>query len=855
MRLYFAEGYHGGAVAMGRWGEKGFHQCPLWEFGTYVPRWLREHLFRRIDTFPEYKAALEIEAVTFEYWEQHDPELVDEIRQRIELGQLEIVDGTYSQPYGHVLGHESIARQFLYGQEILERLTGSRATTLSCQEHMFVPNMPGLLVAGGVRAVILRAHIHHFGCCPAIDEEFVHWRGPDGKTIPAIPNYFTDRYPYGFEEETLIECEQLAAARGVKRMLFSQGLDVSHDQDFIAAVLKGGPDAEPYDVNERLWHDEFLLSDWWPPMGISDKKLRMLYERGYTPILPSTFVDGYGPEQGKPYDFDADYFHYAFLFGAFGDAAVVAIKRAEASLYAAEITDVFLKLSGFEGDERDSAALEQAWKQVLEAQAHDIHVALTSFSLAVTDFPVRMAENWCRDAAKSAESIAARNCRALIQQHVTEPAAEPHIVLFNPLSFRRTDAATVSVELPQGFARGLRLFGESGEVPFDCLRCRRFPDGSICAADLILPVDIPGTGFQVLDIEPAADLPEPERVSTDTVNTGCIEATVADGGTLAALKLVDDGYEMLASDAFQGNELTADFLEGFVRTSDRPAAGECSRGRYLTELKTETWLGKMPVSVRLRFYQNSARIDFHTEIDFDKDTSTKQSDETGEFYMEWDNVGAVRVHFNPSFPGEFFTDFPLSVERSSRQTIPGQSFGCLTNGDVGMTLINCGNIGYCRTPGKDIGLSLILASGNSAYRYGPYPLSGEIAFDYSLIPHRGDWVTAGSVLRAAEVRTPVHAATVCGRLAPDVRQPFMQIADERVLATTLFQRKGVVFLRLWNSLPEPVETEVTCRFPLQDVRATDIFGENNQAVAVTKDRFKVSLAPFELTTLVLREDG
>ena len=145
----------------------------------------------------------------------------------------------------------------------------------------------------------------------------------------------------------------------------------------------------------------------------------------------------------------------------------------------------------------------------------------------------------------------------------------------------------------------------------------------------------------------------------------------------------------------------------------------------------------MPVSIRLRFYQNSDRIDFHTKIDFDKDTSTKQSDEAGHFYMEWDNVGAVRVHFNPSFPGEFFTDFPLSVERSSRQTIPGQSFGCLTNGDVGMTLINRGNIGYCRTPGKDIGLSLILASGNSAYRYGPYPLSGEIAFDYSLIPHRG----------------------------------------------------------------------------------------------------------------------
>ena len=54
MRKYFADCYHGGVVMMDRWGEKGLHQAPIWEFGTNVPRWLREHVFRRLDSLPCY---------------------------------------------------------------------------------------------------------------------------------------------------------------------------------------------------------------------------------------------------------------------------------------------------------------------------------------------------------------------------------------------------------------------------------------------------------------------------------------------------------------------------------------------------------------------------------------------------------------------------------------------------------------------------------------------------------------------------------------------------------------------------------------------------------------------------------
>ncbi len=856
MRKYFADCYHGGVVMMDRWGEKGFHQAPVWEFGTNVPRWLREHVFRRLDSLPDYKVCLEIEAATFEYWQRRDPQLLTEIADRIARGQIEIADGTYAQPYGHILGHESIVRQFLYGQEIVERLTGAKSRTHFKQEHMFVPNMPGLLLAAGYRGVVLRAHIHHFGCCPAVDEQFIYWRGRDGRKIAAVPNYFADRYPYGFQEDTLDECEAYSRARQVRRMLFSQGLDVSHDQQFIHDFLKTGSQGKPFECDELLGQDRLLLSDW-PKMGISDEKLRLLRQRGYEPALLSTFIGDCVTTQSRSRQFDADYFRYAFLWGSFGDEVLKEMKRAEASLYAAEATGALLKLNGFEDHDEDGVILERAWKQVLEAQCHDVHVCPSGYSLAVVDFPVRMAARWCRSAIEQAESIAGRNARDLLR-HVTEPApvpmdstvpgepGEPSIALFNPLSFRRADPVTIVVELPKGFADGLRLQSQAGEIPFDCLRCRRFPDGSICTAELIFPADVPGFACQSIRITAAPDLPSLERIATRHVNTGAIEAEVTGSGTIAALRRTDDSRDCLATDAFAGNELSADFLAGLVRTGDQPGALTCLQGRYLTEFNAQTMLGKVPVATRLRFYQGSSRIDFRTEIEFEKDTSTGQSGS----YMQSDYFGALRVHFNPSFGGAFFSDFPLSIERSTRQVMPGQSFGCLTDGESGVTLINRGNIGYYRNAERGARLSLILASGDGAYRYGPYPLSGKMTFEYSLIPHRGDWVTAGSVLRAAEVRTPIRAATVFGhRSSTAMGEPFLRLTHERVLATALFEYHGVMFLRLWNSLPEPTETEMTCAFPVGRVWATDIFGEGGETIQADEGRFVMAFAPFELRTM------
>ncbi len=858
MEQFFAEGYHGGFTAMGRWAGKGYSQAPIWEHEHCIPRWFREHLFRRIDEFDGHKSGLEIEAVTFEYWRKHHPELVTEIVRRIERGQLEIVDGTYTQPYGHTIGHESMVRQFLYGQEVLEQVTGRKSVTHYKQEHMFVPNMPGLLLSAGFKSVLLRSHIHHFGCCPAMDEEFILWQGRDGSRIPTVPNYVDDPYPYAMGdgvgediEAFLDRIEAGARSRKIRRLLLSHGLDIAHDPDFIRAVLPEWQERRKDDPSkDTLHHEKFMLSDW-PEMGMSDEKLRRLRDRGYRAVLPSEFIDGYGTS-GPERTFDADYFQYDYLWGHHGDRLMTANKSAESSLYTAGVLGAVVAMLALNGYEEDEAELDRAWKLLLEAQSHDVHICPTSFSLAVSDFPVRMGIGWSREAHEIAEDITRKNLGDVLIS-TTRRLARPTVILFNPLSFHRTDAAWVTIRLPKGFAGGLRFLDGSRAVPYDCVACSRHSDGTICRAEIILPGNIPGFAVQEIAIEPASELSCLADSTADRIDTGSVAAQVTKNGTLAEIKLSAEGDVILSDEHFAGNELTADFSQGLVRTGDGEGNLRCSRGQYLTRFLADTKLGDKDAKVRLDFYRDSARIDCSTEIDFGFDANTAHKDIfDGE---GTDYFGAVRANFSPVFDGEFFSDLPLSVERSERTMVPGQSFGCLTDGQRGLTLINQGNIGYYRNQQQGVRLSLMLGSGRSSSAYGPYPLSEKIAFRYSCIAHQGNWFQAGTALRAAEIQSPVQSTMVWGKLRKEYIKPFLTVRPEHVLATAMFNRKGMMFLRLWNCSPELTEAHINSRHHMTNVCESNIFGEDPTPLKKTGKGYLLELPPFALKTVVWTPHG
>src|SRR3972149_3961588 len=107
MRKYFGDTYHGGIMYMHLWGEFCYHQPFFWDWAKSVPRWLVEHVFRRLDNMEGYKVNLEVDSSTLEYLQEHNPKVISMLKKYIDKGSLEIVDGTYAQPYSLLQSGES----------------------------------------------------------------------------------------------------------------------------------------------------------------------------------------------------------------------------------------------------------------------------------------------------------------------------------------------------------------------------------------------------------------------------------------------------------------------------------------------------------------------------------------------------------------------------------------------------------------------------------------------------------------------------------------------------------------------------------------------------------------------------
>jgi len=90
-------------------------------------------------------------AQLYRYLEEDDPAALQAVRRRVEEGRWEVVGGMWVEPDGNLLAGESWARQLLYGQRELERLTGRRATVAWLPDTFgYAGNLPQLFQQAGM---------------------------------------------------------------------------------------------------------------------------------------------------------------------------------------------------------------------------------------------------------------------------------------------------------------------------------------------------------------------------------------------------------------------------------------------------------------------------------------------------------------------------------------------------------------------------------------------------------------------------------------------------------------------------------------------------------------------------------
>ncbi len=119
------------------------------------------------------------QASTYRIVEEYAPEMLDEIRERVREGRWEVTASTWVEPDKNMPNGESLARHILYTKRYLEGLLGIDPGTLSID---FEPdtfghsaNVPEILSAGGVR--------YYYHCRGYDGHHAYRWVAPSGASV------------------------------------------------------------------------------------------------------------------------------------------------------------------------------------------------------------------------------------------------------------------------------------------------------------------------------------------------------------------------------------------------------------------------------------------------------------------------------------------------------------------------------------------------------------------------------------------------------------------------------------------------------------------------------------------------
>jgi alpha-mannosidase len=561
------------------------------------------------------------------------------------------------------------------------------------------------------------------------------------------------------------------------------------------------------------------------------------------------------------------------------------MREVEGLLISTEKLSVIGSVAG--GKALDSGALERAWEPVLFNQAIDI-VSGTVSDRVYEETMERYgyARRFAREASlRASESVVA---------HVDTSGKGVPIEVFNTLSWQRTDIAEVDVAFSDPGVHEFTLFDADGvSVPVQVLSILRNDDGGISQARIaFIARKIPALGYAIYHAAPSAT-----GLGFDTTiygrmfpqDVGSIENEFYRAtfdlatGAMTSLVLKEDNWEALAGpgnvvareydggdlwelngtlNGFRGPAITkpigtprqaytqwsSDFLGGLGTVSTGPVFSEFYTAGLYSNIGTRPF-GKNQFATRVRLYKGLRRIDISTVL-------VNQE----EF-----------VRYRAIFPtaivnGTATHEIPFgAIQRPHSQEFPAQNWIDYSDGRKGLTLINRGIPGNNLADGE-LMLSLMRSArmldypvGAGGYESGAGSDGGlgvgrRYTFEYALVPHKGDWRSAGSWRDGMEFNSPLMARMVAphdGELPS--KWGLLGISQDNVVISALKPGKGgTVVLRVYEAAGRPARgVWVSFRARIGQVNEANLLEEAGSEIKSAADGFSFDLKPFEIRTFKL----
>jgi hypothetical protein len=295
-------------------------------------------------------------------------------------------------------------------------------------------------------------------------------------------------------------------------------------------------------------------------------------------------------------------------------------------------------LAGLVGARYPDRTLDKAWRLLLYGQHHQ------ALAGRVADLSYLDLLASCRESIELAAEVERRALSYLSLRIATHrsrgaPRSGAALVVFNSLSWSRTDICHALISLEGPLAAGFQLTDDRGRpVAFQITSdtpARPLPEADHPAVEIaFIAADIPSLGYRTYYLRPAPSLPEAEAgkaADTATIENEhfSITANAALGGGLTSLRDKTLNLNLINSAAGPANELLAiaegpggdpaapelDTTGDLLRSRDQRAKLTVTNGPVFSRLHVKSQLGdRCQLMQEVTLYRGLRRIDLRTSI-------------------------------------------------------------------------------------------------------------------------------------------------------------------------------------------------------------------------------------------------
>lgn len=719
-------------------------------------------------------------AANYEWVENNDPQMFEEIKQRIKEGRWQIVGGWWIQPDCNIPGGESFVRQGLYGQRYFKEKFGVTAKVgYNVDSFGHAGSLPQILKKSGMDYYVMMRPMPNEKGLPG---RLFHWESDDGSRVLTFRILF-EYCTWGKELDKHVARCTTELKEPFDELMCFYGVG-NHG---------GGPTKENIDSIRRMNEDPNL-----PTLEFS---------------TPNHFF-----EEIEKKDLPIPVVHDDLQHHASGCYAVHSgIKKwnrdAENKLITAEKLSA---LAAWTTGQPYPTDFKQAWKGVLFNQFHDI-LAGTSIEPAYED---------ARNMHGEAMAIGERGLNYAMQSfswniNIEQEEGMKPIVVFNPHSWQ----SKVNVELEIG---GLKdesvLLDETGKpVPFQTVQSQATAGGRF---RLSFIADLPPMGYRVYKMLKESQLPKSSaqpikandyalendrfRLEFDP-KTGFISSlydkkvdTEIFKEAAARPVVIEDKSDTWSHNVFHFNHVIGEFKATSVKRVEHGpvksiirVTSEYGNSKLVQDFAMYRDLDKIDVKVTVDWREHFKMLKLVFPVNF---IFTRQSYEIPFGHIE-------REHNGEEEPGQTWIDYS----------------GILRQGGTvyGLSLMNDAKYSYS-IHNKEMAMT-VLRSPIYAHHdpvvpdpHGHYSFidQGIQTFNYSLLPHENNWEQAGTVQRAAELNArPITLIETYHEGKLPQTDSYLSVEQDNIIVSTIKKAEDNddMILRAYETTK--VATEATIHLP------------------------------------------